>query len=133
MKKDKRILLAVIYVVIGIVLMGFAIAGKLDEFWSGMGSTLLVIGILRLVRAYRINKNEAYREKLEVEASDERNQFIRNKAWAWAGYMFVIIMGVAVIVFKVMGQETMSMAAGMAVCLVITLFWISFYVLRRKY
>ena len=133
MKKDKRILLAVIYVVIGIVLMGFAIAGKLDEFWSGMGSTLLVIGILRLVRAYRINKNEAYREKLEVEASDERNQFIRNKAWAWAGYMFVIIMGVAVIVFKVMGQETMSMAAGMAVCLVITLYWISFYVLRRKY
>ena len=133
MKKDKRILLAVIYVVIGSVLMGFAIAGKLDEFWSGMGSTLLVIGILRLVRAYRINKNEAYREKLEVEASDERNQFIRNKAWAWAGYMFVIIMGVAVIVFKVMGQETMSMAAGMAVCLVITLFWISFYVLRRKY
>lgn len=133
MKKDKRFLLAVIYVVIGIALMGFAIAGKLDEFWSGMGSTLLVIGILRLVRAYRINKNEAYREKLEVEASDERNQFIRNKAWAWAGYMFVIIMGVAVIVFKVMGQETMSMAAGMAVCLVITLFWISFYILKRKY
>ena len=133
MKKDKRFLLAIIYVVIGIVLMGFAIAGKLDEFWSGMGSTLLVIGILRLVRAYRFNKNEAYREKLEVEASDERNHFIRNKAWAWAGYMFVIIMGIAVIVFKIMGQETMSMAAARAVCLVITLFWISFYILKRKY
>ena len=133
MKKDNRVLWAVIYVVIGAALMGFAIAGKLDEFWSGMGSTIMVIGALRLVRAYRFSKNEAYREKIEIEASDERNHYIRNKAWAWAGYLFVMIMAVAVIVFKVMGQETLMMAASMSVCLMITLFWVSFYILKRKY
>lgn len=133
MKNDKRLVWAVIYVIIGAVLAGFAIAGKVDEFWSGMGSAFLVIGVLRLVRTYRFSKNEAYREKIEIEASDERNHYIRNKAWAWAGYLFVMIMAVAVIVFKVMGQETLSMAASMAVCLMITLFWVSFYILKRKY
>ena len=133
MKKDKRLLFAVIYVVIGTVLTGFAIAGKVDEFWSGMGSALMVIGVLRLVRAYRFSKNEAYREKIEIEASDERNHYIRNKAWAWAGYLFVMIMAIATIIFKVIGQETLMMAASMSVCLVITLFWISFYILKRKY
>lgn len=133
MKKDKRLLLAVVYVVIGAVLMGFAIAGKLDEFWSGMGSTIMVIGVLRLIRAYRFSKNEAYREKIEIEASDERNHYIRNKAWAWAGYLFVMINAVAVIVFKVIGQEMWSMAASMAVCLMITLFWVSYHILKRKY
>ena len=37
------------------------------------------------------SKNEAYREKIEIEEKDERNHFIRNKAWAWAGYLYVMI------------------------------------------
>ena len=133
MKKDNRVLWAVIYVVIGVALMGFAIAGKLDEFWSGMGSMLMVIGALRLVRAYRFSKNEAYREKIEIEASDERNHYIRNKAWAWAGYLFVMIMAVATIVFKIAGQETLMMAASMSVCLLMVLFWGAYHILKRKY
>ena len=133
MKKDNRVLWAVIYVVIGAALMGFAIAGKLDEFWSGMGSMLMVIGALRLVRAYRFSKNEAYREKIEIEASDERNHYIRNKAWAWAGYLFVMIMAVATIVFKIAGQETLMMAASMSVCLLMVLFWGAYHILKRKY
>lgn len=133
MKKDKRNWFAVIYVIIGAVLMGFAVAGKLDEFWSGMGSALLVIGILRLVRSYRWNKSEAYRERMEIEAADERNHFIRNKAWAWAGYIFVLIMAVGVIVFKVVGEETLSMAASMAVCLMLVLFWVSYHILKKRY
>lgn len=133
MKKDKRYLVSIVYVIIGVVLFGFAFAGKVDEFWSGMGSGLLVIGVLQLIRFYRFNKNEAYREKMEIENADERNHFIRNKAWAWAGYMFVIISAAAVIVFKIIGQDTLSMAAAMAECLVLVLFWVSYHILKRKY
>lgn len=131
--KNKKYLVSVVYVIIGTILIGFAIAGKVDEFWSGMGSALLVIGVLRLIRFYRLNKNEAYREKIEIEESDERNHYIRNKAWAWAGYMFVIISAVAVLVFKIVGQDTLSMAAAMAECLVLVLFWGSYHILKRKY
>jgi len=130
--KDRRIL-SVIWVVNGLVLIGLAFAGKVDSFWNGMGSALLVVGALQLLRYHRFNKNEAYREKMEIEVNDERNRFIRNKAWAWSGYLFILIAGVSVVVFKIIGQELLSMAASMAVCLILVLYWVSYYVLKRKY
>ena len=130
--KDRRIL-SVVWVVIGLVLIGLAFAGKVDSFWNGMGSALLVVGALQLLRYHRFNKNEAYREKMEIEVNDERNHFIRNKAWAWSGYLFILIAGVSVVVFKIIGQELLSMAASMAVCLILVLYWVSYYVLKRKY
>ena len=131
--RDKKYLVSIIYVVIGIVLIGLGFAEVLEEFWSGMGSALMVIGAIRLVRAYRFQKNEEYREKIRIEESDERNHFIRNKAWAWAGYLFVMIMAVACIVLKVLGQDVWSIAASGAVCLVLVLFWGSYLILKRKY
>ena len=133
MKWDKRIYLSFFWVIAGIVLVGLAIMEKLDSFWSGMGSALLVVGILQILRHYRFNKNEAYREKMEIEYSDERNAFIRNKAWAWAGYLFVLISAVSVIVFRILGLEQWSYAAAVAVCLMLVLYWICYYTLRRKY
>jgi len=130
--KDRRIL-SVIWVVNGLVLIGLAFAGKVDSFWNGMGSALLVVGALQLLRYHRFTKNEAYREKMEIEVNDERNRFIRNKAWAWSGYLFILIAGVSVVVFKIIGQELLSMVASMAVCLILVLYWVSYYVLKRKY
>ena len=133
MKQDKRIYLSIFWVIAGAVLVGLAVMGKVDAFWSGMGSALLVVGSLQILRFYRFNKNAAYREKMEVEYSDERNAFIRNKAWAWSGYLFILISAVSVIVLKILGLEQLSMAASAAVCLMLVLYWVSYYVLRRKY
>lgn len=131
--KERKYWISIIYVLIGIILVGLGCFEVVDEFWSGMGSALMVIGVLRLIRNYRFSKNEAYREKIEIEEKDERNHFIRNKAWAWAGYLYVMIMAVATIVFKIAGQETLSMAASGGVCLVLVLFWGSYLILKRKY
>lgn len=133
MKKYKNYLFAVLYIVTGTILFVLAFMEKLDEFWSGMGSALFVIGLIRLIRLYRFQKNEVYREKMEIEEKDERNHFIRNKAWAWAGYLFVLIMAIATIVFKLIGQEMLMMAASSSVCLVLVLFWVSYLVIKRKY
>ncbi len=131
--KERKYWISIIYIIIGVILIGLGCFEIVDEFWSGMGSALLVIGALQLIRRYRFNKNEAYREKIEIEEKDERNHFIRNKAWAWAGYLYVMIMAVATIVFKIAGQETLSMAASGGVCLVLILFWVSYLILKRKY
>lgn len=131
--KVKNYLVAIIYVVIGIVLFGLSFAEIVDEFWSGMGSALFTIGVIRLIRTHRFLKDEKFREKIEIEASDERNHFIRNKAWAWAGYLFVMIMAVASIVLKIAGQDLLSIAASGAVVLVLVLFWGSYLILKRKY
>ncbi|MBQ6691965.1 MAG: hypothetical protein IJN00_01395, partial [Clostridia bacterium] len=94
---------------------------------------LMTVGVLRIVQHFRTRNNEAYREKVETDIADERNQFLRNKAWAWAGHLFVIIASVATIALKVLGQDQLSMAAGWAVCLMVILYWISFLILRKKY
>ena len=133
MKSDKRVYLSITWVVIGAVLFSMAIAGKVDSFWSGMGGALLAVGGLQILKYYRLNKNEAYREKMEIEYGDERNQFIRNKAWAWSGYLFILIAAVSCIVLKIAGQEVLSMAASGAVCLMLVLYWVSYYLLKRKY
>lgn len=133
MKKDKRMIVSIIWVILGAILIVLAFAGKVDVFWNGMGSGLLIVGALNLLRQYRFSKNEAYREKIEIEEKDERNQFIRNKTWAWTGYLFVIIAAILCIVFKIVGQEVLSFAASGAVCLMLVLYWISYFILRKKY
>ena len=130
---DKKRIISIIYVIIGVVLIALAFAGKVDEFWNGMGFALAVVGLLQLLRQHRFNKNEAYREKMEIEVNDERNHFIRNKAWAWAGYIFILAMAAAVIVLKIIGQDMLSMAAAFTVCFMLILYWGAYVVLKRKY
>ena len=134
MKNSKnRIVLYIVYILLGAVLFALGLSETVDEFWSGLGSGLLCVAVLQLFRMLRMNKNEEYRERVETGYTDERNRFIRGKAWAWAGYMFIIIAAVVVIVLKVMGQELLSMAASGAMCLVLVLYWVSYYILSKKY
>ena len=122
-----------VMLLVGLVLMSLAFLGKVDEFWNGMGSALAILGTVRLLRGYRLNKNEAYREKVEVAANDERNQFLRSKAWAWAGYLFIMLTGIAVIVFKLLSMELLSQAASAGVCLMLLFYWGAYKILQKKY
>ena len=133
MKLETRILVSILWVILGGILVGLSFAGITDEYWSGMGSALLTVGILQLLRWNRLRKNAAYREKMEIAENDERNHFIRGKAWAWAGYLFILIAAVASIVLRVLHQDVLSLAASYAVCLMLILYWVSYMVLRKKY
>ncbi len=133
MRKQKGILAATVYIVLGVALLTLGIMETIDAFWSGMGSAMMAVGVIRLVQVYRYRKNETYRQKQELEKTDERNHFLRNKAWAWAGYLFVLITAVATVVLKLMGQDLLSIAAGFAICLMIILYWFSYLILRKKY
>ncbi|MBQ4651994.1 MAG: hypothetical protein IJB78_04700 [Oscillospiraceae bacterium] len=134
MKNDKmRFVFSIIWLVLGLILVGLAFAGYVDDFWSGMGSALVVIGALQLLRRHRFNKNEKYREKVNIEENDERNHFLRSKAWAWTGYIFVLSVAVLSIVLRILEQDMLSSAASMAVCYMLIIFWISYAVLKRKY
>lgn len=70
---------------------------------------------------------------MDVELQDERNNYLRIKAWSWSGYLFVLIAAFGSIIFKILDMDTYSIMAGSAVCLLAVLYWVSFFVLRRKY
>ena len=133
MKYDRRMVLSIFWVLLGAALFICSALGMVDSYWSGMGGGFVGVGIAQLIRHIRYRKNEEYREKVDVETNDERNKFLTGKAWAWAGYLFVLVSGVATIALKVMGQDMWSLAASYALCLLLVLYWGSYLVLKRKY
>ena len=133
MKQDKRIIANILYIVLGAAFLVLGILEIIDAFWSGMGGALIAVGVIRIVQFYRFRKDETYREKVEIEMKDERNQYLRIKAWAWAGYLFILMAAVSNIVFKLLGQDLLSMAAGFAICFIMLLYWVCYLVLRKKY
>ena len=128
-----RMLASILEVIIGSTLCVCYFANLIDEFWSGMGVALIVVGTLFLLRNIKYHTNEKYREEIDVQNTDERNKFLSLKAWSWAGYLFVMIAAVGSIVFKLLGREDLMMLSSGGVCLMILLYWVSWMVLKRKY
>lgn len=133
MKYDRRMYLSLFWLLLGTVLVVCGMTEVIDSYWCGMGGGFAGVGIAQLIRHIRYRKNDDYREKVDVETNDERNRFLTGKAWAWAGYLFVLVSGVATIALKVMGQDQWSLAASYALCLLLVLYWGSYLVLKRKY
>ncbi|MBQ2700802.1 MAG: hypothetical protein IJF65_06545 [Clostridia bacterium] len=133
MKNNRRIIAYGLLFVLGAMLLILNHTGRVEDFWGGAGSGLLLVGLLRGLQTLRLHKDEAYREKMTVEAKDERNRFLRGQAWAWAGYLFILITGAGVILLRVTGQPLMSQAASYALCLMLILYWSAYWILRKKY
>ena len=133
MKNNKRLIACIIEIVVGLALLIGQATMLVDPFWGGMGSALIAVGIVFLIRQIKYSTNETYRESVNVEVNDERNKYLSMKAWSWAGYLFVIIAAVAAIVLKILGHETLVYVASGSVCLIVVLYWISYVILRKKY
>ena len=131
--KTKRMLIFVIYILLGAVLFGCGLMEMVDEFWSGLGGALIGVGIVRLMAELRYKKNPEYKEAVDTARNDERNRFLANKAWGWAGYLYVIAAGVGAIVFKIAGMEDLSIFCGLSVSVLVLLYYFSHLWLRKKY
>lgn len=131
--KQRRWIASVVEIALGLVLTVCGALGVVDTYWSGMGGGLLGVGIIQLVRYLRYYNNETYKSKVDVEVNDERNKFIALRAWAWAGFWYVIAGAVGSIAFQVLGKPELATMAGGSVCLLMAFCWISRIYLRRKY
>ncbi len=133
MRNCKRLIVSVLEILIGVGLLIGNFAGLVDEYWSGMGTALIVVGGIFLIRNIRYRTNETYRDAVDVAVNDERNKYIAMKAWSWAGYLFVMISAFASIMLKILGYDELVLMASGSVCLIIVLYWLSYLWLRKKY
>ena len=136
--KNRYLPLAVLYIVLGIALfVSCQIVdlgnSTLAQILPGMGGALFGVGIVRLVMGIKLEKDAEYRENYEIRINDERNRYLRMKAWSWAGYVFVLIAAVATIVFAVPDRKELMMLASGGLCIMLVLYWVSYMIVRRKY
>ena len=121
---NKRLALSIFWAVVGLVLTVLSVTEVLDSsIYSGMGGGLMV----------KYRKDADYREKIDVEANDERNRFLRMKSWSWAGYIAILVEAAGVIVAIILGEETIRLILSFSVCLILVAYWVSYLILSRKY
>lgn len=128
-----RAVLAALYFIIGASIGIYGEFATIDPYWSGLGVALMVVGALQMIRVIRYNASAKYKEETDTAVNDERNRFIGMKAWSWAGYLYVIIAGIATIVFKLLDQEMLIFAASGSVCIILVIYWIAYFILNKKY
>lgn len=131
---NKRLALSIFWAVVGLVLTVLSVTEVLDSsIYSGMGGGLMAVGVLQAIRNVKYRKDADYREKIDVEANDERNRFLRMKSWSWAGYIAILVESVGVIVAIILGEETVRLILSLSVCLILVAYWVSYLILSRKY
>ena len=131
--RNKRWIASVVEIALGLVLTVCGMLDIVDTYWSGMGGGLLVVGAIQLARYIRYYNSEAYKSKVDIETNDERNKFIALRAWAWAGFWYVMFGAVGSIVLQMLGKPELATMAGGSVCLLMVLHWGCRIYLRRKY
>ena len=133
MKHNRRMILSIVWIVLGASLLGANLTGLLGDYWGGLGGGLLGVGVFQGIRNVRYLSNPAYREKVDTTNSDERNRFLAGRAWAWAGYLYVLVAAIATIVFQIIGKTELATAAGFSVCIIMVFHWLSYLYLQKKY
>ena len=133
MKHIKPLYMSIFWVVLGTALVTANLVRLIDDYWFSMGIAFIVVGILQIIRHIRYETDSEYRENRDIESGDERNKFIANKAWAWAGYFYVMIAAIGSIVCKLLGREDLMMFCSGSVCFIMVLYWLSWLWLKRKY
>ena len=131
---NKRLALSIFWAVVGLVLTVLSVTEVLDSsIYSGMGGGLMAVGVLQAIRNVKYRNDADYREKIDVEANDERNRFLRMKSWSWAGYIAILVEAAGVIVAIILGEETVRLILSLSVCLILVAYWVSYLILSRKY
>lgn len=123
----------ILLIVVGAGMIAWAVITDGNSTFSGFGGGLLGVGIIRLFQTIRYRRDEGYREQVDIALSDERNSYIRMKAWSWTGYLVVIGCAAATVVCMFLKLNAYMQIFSSVVCGICVIYWICYLVLSRKY
>ena len=133
-KMKQRLYIAVSYILLGIVLLLAAFAGKSDNyFFTSFGIALMLMGILRLFQYRKITTSDQALRKRELAESDERNRMMAERARSWAFSFSIIAAGILVIVLNLLGYNEEALPFAWFVCGMVALYWVCWLIIKRKY
>ena len=131
---NKKLLLSIFWMILGAVLLGLSVTEVLDSsMYAGMGGALITVGALQTVQNLRYRKDPEYREKVDTEANDERNSFLRMKSWSWTGCIVVLAEGFGSVAAMVLGKRELQLTLACSVWLIMVVNSICFFIISKKH
>ncbi len=128
-----RLFVAIGYIVLGIgMIVTFNLIKTDNDFLSSFGFALVVIGIANVRKYFVITKSEESITKRQIAETDERNIAIANKAKSVSFIIYVMLACVSVIVLALLNQTLLSTLVSGTVCALIIIYWISYWIIRKK-
>ncbi|MBR5460147.1 MAG: hypothetical protein IKV53_04705 [Clostridia bacterium] len=127
-----RTYVAIAYTVIGILMIIGAAVLKTDDIVSVYGLIFTVFGIARLRNILLIKKDEEKLRRHEIAETDERNVSIINRARSVSFLIYVLLSAVAVIVLSLLDMKDAVQWVSYSVFSLIFIYWISYFVIRKK-
>ena len=132
-KLKTRLYLAIAYILIGLTTIISAFITKTsNEFFSSFGFALIVIGIVRIRNYFIITKSEDNLKKQQIREYDERNISIANRAKSFSFNLYIILSGIVVIVLQCLKVTHLATVLGGTVCMLILIYWISYWIINKK-
>ena len=133
-KMKQRLIIAVVYILIGILLALWALLSKTENsFPSAFGFALIALGILRILQYRKITRSEDTIHRRELAESDERYRMISEKARSWAFSFSILMAGLVVIALSLLGYSDAVQPLAWYVCIMVLLYWVCYRILKRKY
>ncbi len=133
--KNKKYTIYIIEMVAGVLINMLAFSGTVSDpsVLTGIGSGILVVGLVQLLRTMRIERDPELKKRVETASKDERYAFISMKAKEAAFAIYLIIAAVICMACLILGYEREGMTAAVSICLLVILYTIMFRILAKKY
>ena len=133
-KLKTRLIVAVSYILLGLVLVAVDLMGQTDNyFYASFGFALVIMGLLRIFRHRKITADERSIRQQELTESDERTRMIAERARSWTFSLTVTLSGAVVLVLSLLGYHDESLPFAWLVCGMVTIYWICYLIIRKKY
>ena len=133
MSNQKRNILYIVLLMIGVVLYVAGSLEYIDSFWSGMGGALIGVSAVRLVLFVKYKNDPKYAKYVDISNEDERTQFVADKARSWALRMSILLLCALGIILRPMGHVAESQTCFYVVCGMEVIYLSCRMVVNRKY
>lgn len=133
-KLQNRLYLAIAYIVIGAAMAIIAyVTATENAFISSYGIALIVMGAVRIRNHLIITRSEARIKQQEIAEKDERNIMLQQKAQSMTFVLYIMLTGIAVIIFALLDMQQYVQPLASSICLLVAIYWLSYHYIRRKY
>ena len=103
-----------------------------NEYISVLGAALITVGALQMVKYFRITRSEESVRSREIKEKDERNVSIAHRAKSMAFSMYILLACAASIVLGIMGRAQIAQVLSGNVCVMLVIYWVSYFIIRNK-